>query len=957
MVSLLHSEMPPPGIPRRLLGYRAEFSSSKDKLGRLKPVALILMATLSLSPVVQAADIDGTSNGGIVNLTEGNYDNVYGIQHVVDEHGDFGQNIASDAACVSLSNVNVVSSVYGGLAAIDVPYSGTKLGNAQASNNSLTITSSAIGGQTFGGFAHSFANSNSGSVIAENNHVTVESSKLSDLLVGGYTDSTSGSSDSISRLNTVEVKNSHTRSLYGAYVGMTMYNEPSASTVIQNNTVNVSDQSVVGSEQSHCYLMGGYVNFSEYSQNTIVSDNNRVLIEDSTTYANIYGSHVRGLMEYQVSGSIASRSTNNAVEILQSTIHLADDNGIVGAYAFDNDDNYHNTGVVVRMSDNSVKMSGSTVISPERSHIYGAYAEVKSYINSSDAVVESNSVYIDSSTVTTEEIIGGISETYLRSSGSNNGPLGDAISNDNKVTLTDSHVETDRIVGGMAMSYGGYASTDGNEVFVSANNNTVEINGGVVSGEVYGGYVFSEKLDDGGANIPNSHALFEVNGNKVILQGDADLSQARLFGSNLQKELTTGNTLLVDGWSGTVAGVENFNKIQLENIRWVDQGTVLEISDPNGSLSGTEINVVSIAAGSDIAEGQRMFLVHGSGDLGTSTELVSVNEDFISGVGVQGEGVLSVDENGNVIYEIQRVGSNPQVQALLKNHSLASAFLNSGFDMVAYGINRLEKENLLGRHVFAVVQGSALEYDASRGMKVNGWNAIYGFGGMSGDFGAAAFFEHGSGNYRLWNMTNVGVVRGSGDLQYQGAGIALKVKIAERISADTAIRAGRLTNGTDNIWADANGNSFGYDMEMPYVAFTVGLKSILYEDCNVTARTRVAYETTWVGSDDFRVADTQFEVAHINFHQARIGAGIDYRASTANTISVYLDYAYEFNAESKGSVQNIAIAPESLKGGTFSSEFLWNFAPDKQWDIDARMRLQTGMVEGVSGLIHLGYRF
>lgn len=942
--------------PRSRDVYNVRFST---RMSRFKSLSLYLIAALSFPNLSFAADVDGTFQGGIVNLSEGSYDSIYGVQHIVDDSGGgYEQSIASDQASVSISNAQVNGLIYGGLAVIDVPFSSLRLGQAQALANSVFISQSSIEGQIFGGYAYSGANNNSGSVFAENNNVIIVSSTVSDLLVGGYTEKMSGSSDSISRANRVEVKDSRTRSLYGGYVGTTMSNEPEANTVVQNNIVDIADNSVVGSAVSHCYIMGGYVNYSQYAKNTVVSDHNSVFIQNSTTYADIYGSHVRGLMEQQAPGSTASRSTYNSVSISQSVIHLATGNGIIGAYAFDNDDSYHNPGISLELSNNSVSVLETDVFSADlvSSHIYGAYAEVKSIRESSNAFVNSNSISVQSSTATVTEIIGGFSENYFRST-SATGELGDAISNNNTVELVDSSINAERVIGGLALSYGGYASRDSSATVVTANNNTVVVDGGKVSGDIYGGYVFAEKVGDNGENIVNPYALLESNGNRIILKNTADLSEARLLGSNLQKDATTGNVLLVEGWSGTVKAVENFNKIQLTNIDWVDNGTVLQITDPNTSLSGTEIEVVSIAPASSIAEGQKMFLVHGAGDLGTTEDIVTVNQDFLSGLGLKGEGLLSVDGNGNVIYEIQQIGTSTQVQALLTNHSLASLFLNSGFDMVDYGIHTLEKENLLGRHAFAVVQGSALDYDTRKGMKINGWNAVYGFGRMFDDFGAAAFFEHGNGNYRLWNTTNAGIRRGSGDLQYQGAGIALKAKVGENLSIGSALRVGRLTNSASNILADVSGRSFGYDMKVPYVAFAAALKGNFHIGPNITARAKVAYETTWIDSEDFSIENTSFEVEHINSHQLGVGAGVDYKLSTANTLSVYLDYSYEFNAESRGSVQNVAIRSESLKGGTASADFLWNFAPDPHWDIDARMKLQTGKIEGISGLVHLGYRF
>lgn len=922
-----------------------------------------MIGALSCSTLSFAADYDGTSQGGIVNLTGGSYDNVYGIQRVVDENGDYTQNISSDSASVTISSgAQIAGSVYGGFAVIDFDSRVDKLGDAQAIGNEVRIMDSSIrGSEIVGGYALSKANyAHSGSVLAEKNRVTVVSSNLTALVVGGYTENGSGSTNSISRSNTIDVKNSHTRSLYGGYVGSTQSNKPEVSTAIQNNVVSVSENSVVGSERSHRTVMGGWINQSSISENTLIAEANRVSIQNSTTYANIYGSHVRGALDSHASGSTASRSTNNTVSILQSTVFLKSDNGITGAYAFHDDKLDHKPNVSVELNNNSVSVSGADIVGDaSTSHIYGGFAELRFRGRSSNAIVESNRLEVRSSTVTVGEMVGGKAEILPDDPNDLDvsGVLGEAFSNANEVKLVNSTIDTTRIIGGLAKSYGSFVSEDTNETVVTANNNTVEIDGGKVTGEIYGGYVFSEKVDDAGEGITNPTAKFESNGNTVILKGNADLTGAGLFGSNRQNADTTGNTLIVDGWSGTVKAVENFNKIQLKNINWVDNGTVLEISTSDGSLSGTEIDVVSLASGDGIAAGQKMFLVHGSGNLGTSADQASVNQDFLSGVGVQGEGLLTVDANGNVIYEIQSLAPSSQVEVLLTNHSLASVFLNSGFDMVAYGINKLEKENLLGRHVFAVAQGSALEYDTGRGMKVNGWNAIYGFGGMSGDFGAAAFFEHGSGDYRLWNNTPAGIRRGSGDLQYQGGGFALKAKLGERMAVGTALRAGRLTNSADNLWADTNGRSFGYEMEMPYVAFTAGVKGVLYKDSNITARARAAYETTWIGGEDFRVEGTQFEVAHINSHQARVGAGVDYRFSDANTFSIYLDYAYEFNAESRGSVQGMAIKSESLKGGTAGAEFMWNCAPDQNWDIDARLKLQTGAVEGVTGLVHVGYRF
>ncbi len=107
--------------------------------------------------------------------------------------------------------------------------------------------------------------------------------------------------------------------------------------------------------------------------------------------------------------------------------------------------------------------------------------------------------------------------------------------------------------------YGG-SSNDG-----EADDNTVIISGGSVSGDVYGGYI---DLDYSGSAYDN----------EIIISGSADITNANLYGRN-DKASGTGNTLTIDGWSGSTKSVQNFNSINFDNINWQNGGTVLTITE------------------------------------------------------------------------------------------------------------------------------------------------------------------------------------------------------------------------------------------------------------------------------------------------------------------------------------------------------------------------------------------
>ena len=155
------------------------------------------------------------------------------------------------------------------------------------------------------------------------------------------------------------------------------------------------------------------------------------------------------------------------------------------------------------------------------------------------------------------------------------------------------------------MIAGGYTE-DGN-----AYDNKVNINGGTINVKVSGGYslkgevcnntviISGGKLTSGVfAAYNEAYATKRTANNKIILTGSADVSEASLYGnlgSINRREHITNNKLIVDGWSGTVKQLNNFNGIDFENISLEENSHFCSnsIQLPNNF----KININSVAAG------------------------------------------------------------------------------------------------------------------------------------------------------------------------------------------------------------------------------------------------------------------------------------------------------------------------------------------------------------------------
>ena len=138
---------------------------------------------------------------------------------------------------------------------------------------------------------------------------------------------------------------------------------------------------------------------------------------------------------------------------------------------------------------------------------------------------------------------------------------------------------------------------------------------------------------------------------KRQISGSADISGAHLYGSNAS---SSGNTLTVDGWRGSVQSINNFENINFQNLTWEDNEVIVDIADgAHSDLQDTDIEAdhIHFNDGKEINIDDKITLMKAD-DNALSVDSSHIHSaGFTAGVAVEGDGE-AVLENGDVVYHI-----------------------------------------------------------------------------------------------------------------------------------------------------------------------------------------------------------------------------------------------------------------------------------------------------------------
>ena len=486
-------------------------------------------------------------------------------------------------------------------------------------------------------------------------------------------------------------------------------------------------------------------------------------------------------------------------------------------------------------------------------------------------------------------------------------------------------------------------------------NNTVTITGGTVGDDVSGGIVYGGFSDTG-----------TVTDNTVALSGSANVSKAHLYGSNKAGTGYDGNTLLIDGWSGSAKSVKNFDTIRFNHVTWNNGQTILDLTEgADGDLQKTKVDAENLVIhGSTPQVGESMTLIQRKDGLGVIDDLKEEKQiQLTAGVTTELAGTLSQKTEGpqNVVLRIDSAQRSGQTDLVGENRLAGAAFVNQGADIAADSLRLLDDGYHFGTQTFGAVYGNRSQYDVASDIKINGWSEIAGFGNIhevkGGRLAWGVFYENGTGNYRTWNTFNNEMFRGDGSLLYNGGGAAVRLTKDSGMYYEASLRAGTLSSSMSNAVKDGDGNSYGFDSDSTYWGAHIGAGKLIQRGSgqwDIYGK----YFHTDIDGDSFEMGGDRFSFDSVTSDRLRLGAR--YTADTDKAWSLYCGaaYEYEFSGGSRMKAGQFEAPEQSLQGSTVFGEIgtVWG-RKDSPWSMDINLRGYAGEREGFSGMVQLAYAF
>lgn len=461
------------------------------------------------------------------------------------------------------------------------------------------------------------------------------------------------------------------------------------------------------------------------------------------------------------------------------------------------------------------------------------------------------------------------------------------------------------------------------------------ISGGTVTGEVYGGYVEVRK----DSTVTGS----TVTGNSIALSGTADVSGASLYGGAILTDLGTdigteeivkNNKLIINGWSGAVKSLNNFDQIQVK----------------------------ALAGGLDLTAGKRAVFVNTvngiSGGLLNPTEA----KEMQAGVALTVSGNMGISKDNKDIYiDVTGVRASDQTVIAVESRAASVAVVGRGAEAVTDSLDTLRGSGE-GLSTFASIIGSRSRYNTGSHADVNGWNGIVGTAWTreltSGTLRYGAFYENGGGSYDTFNTINGSYYRGSGDTVYNGGGLLLRWETRSGTYTEASLRAGMVKNEVGPSLEFA-GNRYGFKTENNYYGGHVGIGRIMERDDGDAWDIYGKYFHMHHEGDTVTIAGDEFAFNAVDSNRLRVGARYLDRKNDRFTGYYGVAWDYEFSGDTGGTANHHAMYTPSLKGSTLIAEIGFRGTPggDSPWSFGVDLRGYAGEQEGLSGTVTAAYSF
>ena len=483
--------------------------------------------------------------------------------------------------------------------------------------------------------------------------------------------------------------------------------------------------------------------------------------------------------------------------------------------------------------------------------------------------------------------------------------------------------------------------------------NSVNISGGTVKGDVHGGRS-ENKIEDNSVNISGGTVTGNVyggysitgtvTGNSITLSAAADVSQANLYGG--KGYVVENNKLVINGWSGTVKSINNFNGAE----------GGIEVKAIGGGLDLAVGKITNFITATGLEDGDKTIYIENSYIQENSKQV----KDIQAGVALIVSGDIDMDDK-NIYINSTSVRINDQTAITTESRAAAAAFVNQGAEAVSDSINSLQGAEA-GISTFATVSGNNSKYDTGSYVDINGWNGIVGVAKTkdlnAGKFSYGAFFENGGGNYNTYNDFNGTSFRGDGNVVYNGGGLLMRYEQEDGVYTEASLRAGTAKNEVSNA-LEFTGNRYGFKTENAYYGAHIGIGKIIKLDNGKAWDIYGKYFHTHHEGDSVKIANDVFDFDSVDSDKLRIGARFSEKQGEKLTSYYGLAWEYEFSGDAGGTANHYAMYTPSLEGSTVIGEVGFRYTPGKEspWYFDANVRGYAGMQEGISGSVQAVYSF
>jgi hypothetical protein len=896
---------------------------------------------------------------------------------------------AADANKVILKGGTVARDVIGGLG----------VGSGDISHNEVTVEGGTAKKNVVGGWAV-IKDQNASGADVEDNKVTISGGTVEGNVAGGLSQSGAATK------NEVKITGG---AITGYIVGGEIQQENSTAAVSGNRVTiestdsapTIGDNIVGGISRGGSVVSGNIVGITNESSNALSLKG--VMGGSSSTGGSAQGNTVtlynRGsgsitVTDRDVTGGRVSGSTADSV-VSGNRIEIGggvtlNKNAVGGILA---------EGTHGSVTGNTVVLkSGATLNGSGAGYVIGGYIYSQS---SNYGSADENTVLLDATDgdVSVNSAIGGWSD-------------GNAGKNTVRLDATGTHkitISAD-LIGGRGAKTGGEASGNhvivngiatlknvyGGEASAGALSNTVLLNladstDSKVSGNIIGGNSTSGNASHNTIDL-QGYTAFADSGEISILggstgSGDAthntiNIGEHVKLGANValaggktsSGDASTGNTLNLNSWSGTVKSVNGFATY---NIRVADgQGsdpivTLADTSANSSNIEGSAINLFT-SSGAPLAVGTEVTVFSA-----TSGALTAGNGLANGGAGRSRHGVTILYDTETTVADgvmstrITGERAHPQAKAFSEGFLGGVAFVNGGADVAAgQGLTNLLSS--ARRHAASGQSGlagfGALSWGDSRHktgshVDVKGYNFLVGLGASSGNFTFGGFFETGKGDYDSSNrFAGFAGVKGNGDTRYDGGGVLGRFDAENGLYAEGSLRAGRLKNDFSSDLADDLGVRAGYDSRSRYVGAHLGLGYTWKATGPTRADVYGKYFWTRQSGDKVRLdtsAGDRIEFDAVNSQRVRLGGRVTWDLSEQTEFFAGAAWEHEFDGVARAKAYGRSIKAPSMKGDSALGEIGFTARPSATSPLSLEVTVQAydGDRQGASGGLNLKYMF